>query len=212
MATKGLSASEKKEIMSDGLEDTGSSDSVKKSKTGIVIAVILILLCGAGAGLYFAGMIPGGLQMGKTDVANDNEGAVKDADHGENAKSEGGHGEKMAGKAAGDGKGPIFFSFPNTPENPGTFTANLNTGGKQPVFLNMEVALELPGASDLEAVNANLPRIQDMFNTYLRELRPSDLQGSSGIYRLREELLLRVNKAIAPAKVSDILFKKIVVQ
>ena len=39
-----------------------------------------------------------------------------------------------------------------------------------------------------------------------------DLRGSAGLYRLREELLVRVNKAAAPAKVSDVLFKEMLVQ
>ncbi len=46
----------------------------------------------------------------------------------------------------------------------------------------------------------------------MRELRASDLEGSSGVYRLREELLRRVNIAVYPAKVDAVLFKDIVVQ
>ena len=40
----------------------------------------------------------------------------------------------------------------------------------------------------------------DAFQTYLRELRPSDLDGSAGLYRLKEELTRRVNVSIAPAR------------
>jgi len=39
------------------------------------------------------------------------------------------------------------------------------------------------------------------FQTYLRELRPSDLEGSAGLYRLKEELTRRVNVAIAPSRI-----------
>jgi flagellar FliL protein len=52
----------------------------------------------------------------------------------------------------------------------------------------------------------------DAFQTYLRELRPSDLDGSAGLYRLKEELTRRVNAAISPNRVSAVLFKEIVVQ
>jgi flagellar FliL protein len=52
----------------------------------------------------------------------------------------------------------------------------------------------------------------DAVNTYLRELRASDLSGSAGIQRLREELLIRANKSLAPVKINDVLFKEIVVQ
>jgi flagellar FliL protein len=52
----------------------------------------------------------------------------------------------------------------------------------------------------------------DAFQVYLRELRKSDLEGSAGIYRLKEELQRRVNVAIYPAQVESILFKEILVQ
>ena len=57
-----------------------------------------------------------------------------------------------------------------------------------------------------------MPRVMDAFQTYLRELRPSDLEGSAGLYRLKEELTRRVNVAIAPSRVNAVLFKEIVVQ
>ena len=51
-----------------------------------------------------------------------------------------------------------------------------------------------------------------LFQTYLRELRPTDLDGSAGLYRLKEELTRRVNVAIAPSRINAVLFKEIVVQ
>ena len=45
-----------------------------------------------------------------------------------------------------------------------------------------------------------------------RELRKSDLEGSAGIYRLKEELRRRINVAIFPAQVDAILFKELLVQ
>ena len=57
-----------------------------------------------------------------------------------------------------------------------------------------------------------LPRVMDAFQTYLRELRPTDLDGSAGLYRLKEELTRRVNASIAPSRVNAVLFKEIVVQ
>ena len=54
--------------------------------------------------------------------------------------------------------------------------------------------------------------IRDSFQTYLRELRLDDLRGSAGMYRLREELLTRINVAVQPSKVSAVLFKEMLVQ
>jgi flagellar FliL protein len=92
------------------------------------------------------------------------------------------------------------------------FIVNLDKGEKQPNFLKMSVSLQLSGQAVADKVKAKIPVIRDAFQVYLRELRGDDLQGSAGIYRLREELLLRVNNIMAPDKVDDILFKEILVQ
>lgn len=100
---------------------------------------------------------------------------------------------------------PVFYTLPE-------FLINLNTGGKTSSFLKTTVILELARSGDVPLIEANLPRLMDSCNTYLRELRASDLAGSAGIQRLREELLLRANKSLAPVKVNDVLFKEIIVQ
>lgn len=100
---------------------------------------------------------------------------------------------------------PVFYTLPEV-------LVNLNSGGKQASFLKATVIIELTKQTDVASVEANLPRLQDAINTYLRELRASDLAGSAGIQRLREELLLRSEKALAPVKINDVLFKEIIVQ
>jgi len=100
---------------------------------------------------------------------------------------------------------PVYYTLPE-------FLINLNSGGKSTSFLKTTVILELTKQTDVPLIEANMPRLQDSFNTYLRELRASDLSGSAGIQRLREELLLRANKALSPVKINDVLFKEIVVQ
>ncbi|HEY3917780.1 MAG TPA: flagellar basal body-associated FliL family protein [Stellaceae bacterium] len=100
----------------------------------------------------------------------------------------------------------VFFDLPD-------FLVNLNGGAsKKASFLKLSVSLELASEEDRARVQAVLPRIIDNFQIYLRELRVDDLRGSGGIYRLREELLARVNAAVAPAKVNDVLFKEMLVQ
>jgi flagellar FliL protein len=89
---------------------------------------------------------------------------------------------------------------------------NLNTTGTRSTFLKITVSLELEKADDVPRIKEVMPRILDNFQVYLRELRLDDLRGSAGMYRLREELLARVNTAVAPVKVRDILFKEMLVQ
>lgn len=99
----------------------------------------------------------------------------------------------------------VFFDLPE-------MLVNLNTTGRRPVFLKMQVSLELVEEADIERLKSLSPRIIDNFQVYLRELRIDDLRGSAGIYRLREELLARVNAAVRPTKVKDVLFKEMLVQ
>ncbi|RDV05195.1 flagellar basal body-associated protein FliL [Undibacter mobilis] len=87
-----------------------------------------------------------------------------------------------------------------------------NSGGERTQYLKVKVVLELPDAELVPKIQPLMPRVMDAFQTYLRELRPTDLDGSAGLYRLKEELTRRVNVAVAPNKVTAVLFKEIVVQ
>lgn len=115
-----------------------------------------------------------------------------------------GHKEPVAAKPA-EPPPAVYFDLPD-------LLVNLNTTGRKPSFLKLSVSLELERAEDLPRLQAVMPRIIDNFQVYLRELRVEDLRGSGGIYRLREELLARVNTAAAPVKVVDVLFKEMLVQ
>jgi flagellar FliL protein len=90
--------------------------------------------------------------------------------------------------------------------------ANLNNNMHKIAYVKLSARVEIPKPEDVEKVRAALPRLQDMMQTYLREMRPEELRGSAGTYRLREELLVRANVAVAPAKVSDVLFTRLLVQ
>jgi flagellar FliL protein len=93
-------------------------------------------------------------------------------------------------------------------------TVNLASEPNQdrPRFLKFKVVLEVKDAKIVPDVQPLLPRVQDIFQMFVRELRPSDLEGSGGIHKLREELLRRVNIAVAPTRVDAVLFKEVVVQ
>jgi flagellar FliL protein len=89
--------------------------------------------------------------------------------------------------------------------------ANLN-GARKPAYIKVVVRIEVPKPEDVEKVKAAIPRLQDLFQTYLREMRPEELRGSAGTYRLREELIARANVAVAPGAVTDVLFTQMLVQ
>jgi len=101
-----------------------------------------------------------------------------------------------------------------------TFTFNLppmtvnlnNDDGSAPAFMKMTIALEVANEEVMAEIQPRMAKVVDAFQVYLRELRKSDIEGSAGIYRLKEELRRRVNIAIFPAQVESILFKEILVQ
>jgi flagellar FliL protein len=84
--------------------------------------------------------------------------------------------------------------------------------GERVQYLKVKVMLEVKEEKLVEAIKPSMPRVTDIFQTYLRELRPADINGSAGLFRLKEELTKRVNLAVAPTQVSAVLFKEIVVQ
>lgn len=89
-------------------------------------------------------------------------------------------------------------------------TVNLNSDKDE--YLKLSISLELSDESEVKLIEPRMARVIDAFQVYLRELRRSDLEGSAGIYRLKEELRRRVNLAIYPAEVKSILFREILVQ
>ncbi len=118
-------------------------------------------------------------------------------------------GKRTAEADGGQEEAPIvpsvYFDLPD-------MLVNLNTGSRKSSFLKMSVSLEMEDEATIERLKEVMPRIVDNFQVYLRELRIEDLSGSAGLERLREELLLRVNAAIRPAQVRDVLFKEMLVQ
>lgn len=89
---------------------------------------------------------------------------------------------------------------------------NLNNGEDAGAFMKLSVALEVANEEMMVEIQPRMAKVVDAFQVYLRELRRSDLEGSAGVYRLKEELLRRVNLAIYPSHVDSILFKEILVQ
>jgi len=128
----------------------------------------------------------------------------------------------------GGGGGAYFYFFKGSAEHkeeakpvtkPAIFVdlpdvlVNLsNAANERTQYLKVKIVLELPTPEVVTEIQPLMPRVMDAFQTYLRELRPTDLDGSAGLYRLKEELTRRVNAAVAPNRVTAVLFKEIIVQ
>ncbi len=172
----------------DEMDDTGDEPEKKRvsGKRLIIFAAVLVLvLVGGGVGAAF--ML--GLFGGEPPPAEETEaGEAQPAPPPQPQETR-----------------AFFFEVPD-------LIVNLNTSGRKSTFLKIKIALELEGPQDTDRINEVLPRIVDNFQVYLRELRVDDLNGSAGMYRLREELLRRVNLAARPVRVRDVLFKEMLVQ
>lgn len=174
----------------DGEEGEGGGKKKKKGGSKlklIIIALSVVIIIAVPAVLYLTGFF--------------------EKEHNENVRIETVEGEVAEEAASEEGivERTVYYDMAE-------FIVNLNVGSQRPSFLKMTVSLELGGESQIPRVEEKMPKIRDSFQIYLRELRQEDLQGSAGLYRLREELLLRINKIVYPAKINDILFKEILVQ
>jgi len=166
-------------------EEEGGSGGGGKKKI-LLLAIPLVLILGGAAGAYFTGLLDPLLGVEETVEGEDGEGP-----------------------AVGPDGEPLQVAFTDLPE----ILVNLNTTGRKSSFLKIRVSLELANSLDVPQVEAVQDRVVDAFQVYLRELRVEDLKGSAGMYRLREELLARVNAAVGPGvKVNDVLFKEMLVQ
>lgn len=171
----------------EGGEGEAAAEGGGKKKLGkkklIIIAAAAFIVLGAGGG-----------------------GAAFYFMHGSKQAADEGAGGGDKDKAAQDQNGkPVFYAL-------GDLLVNLAGEGKHPNFLKVKVTLQLADEKDVPLMDAIKPRIIDNFQVYLRELRIEDLRGSAGMYRLREELLLRVTEAAQPVRVRDVLFQEMLVQ
>jgi flagellar FliL protein len=177
-------------------EGGGQGKKGGKKKLLLLILLPLLLVIGGVAGAYFAGLMDPVLAMfGGSETAGDTPSAEGDGGHG---------GEGGAGGEGAPG-GAVFYDLDQ-------IVVDLNSSGRRRSYLQMRLSLQLENQLDVPVVEEAMPRIMDNFITFLRELRLEDLQGTAGMYRIQEELLIRVNNAAAPARVKDVLFKEMLIQ
>src|SRR6185436_15698600 len=196
--------------------EEGAAPAKKKlaGKT-LVLFIILPAILVLGGGGAAAMMLLGGGK--KTEAAAGEDGGHEKKPEKKEAKKDdhGGGGDHGGGTAVaaagGDGDvghlmdceegNPCYYAFPD-------LMVNLaGNEGERAQFLKLELVLESSDASTFDGVPDSMPRLIDQINTFLRELRVEDLNGSAGTYRLRRELRKRFNLVMAPAKGDAVLIK-----
>lgn len=167
-----------------GAEGEGAAPPPAQSKRKLIliIAAVVVMVLAAGGGA--AVFLLGGSEKPADEHAADAHGT--DA-HGEQA---------------------VHLAVLEVPD----MVVNLTSDGKTNRYLKLKVSLEVGGEEALKALETLMPRIVDDFQIFLRQLRVEDLQGSAGIYRLKEGLLLRANQTAQPTVVNNVLFREVLVQ
>jgi flagellar FliL protein len=188
----------------DGVEGEEGAPAKKKlaGKTlilFIVLPALLVLGAGGAAAYFLLAPQPGGEQHASAEKP-------KEDDKGGGKKGGGKAGEGKPGEPGTieAGEGVAFYNMPE-------MVVNITTGDGRPAFLKLRLVIEAREVSTLEAIAPQLPRVLDQYQAFLRELRVEDLSGSAGAYRLRLELLRRINLAVAPATVDAVLIQEMLI-
>jgi flagellar FliL protein len=168
---------------------------------------MMFVIVGAVAGLVLVGGGGGSFMMFGHGPAKPGVHASKVRKR--KAGGEGGEGgkgpvDKNAAQISDGPDGVVFYTLPD-------LVVNMQTADGKPTYLKLKLTLELPGQDTVDVIEPNRPRLQDMFQSFLRELRPEDLAGSQGSYELRMEILRRVNLVIAPAKINSVLIEEMLI-
>jgi flagellar FliL protein len=188
----------------------GEAPAKKKPPIILIAAAAGVLVLGGGGAAAFMLLKPkpaahaekGADEHGKkADEKGKKKEKKKEGEHGAAAGAEGAAGAPVI-KEGPDGI--VFYTLPD-------IVVNMQSADGRSTLLKLKLTFELPDEETAEVLTPNLPRLSDMFQTFLRELRPEDLNGSQGSFQLRAELLRRVNLVAAPSKVNAVLIEEMLI-
>ena len=189
----------------EGEDGEGAPAKKKLPMLFIIIGAVAVLVLGGGGAAAFFLMKPKpeahGEKAGDHGKEKEKKGKEKEKKGGHGGGAEG---EAPIGKIAEGPDGVVFYTIPDV-------IVNMQTADGRPTFLKLKLTFELKDHETVELLEPNMPRLQDMFQTFLRELRPEDLTGSQGSYQLRVEILRRVNLVVAPTKVKAVLIEEMLI-
>jgi flagellar FliL protein len=200
---------------------------VKKKMAGktlvlfIILPAVLVLGGGGAAAMMLLG---GGAPAAAAGAEHAEEGdhvapeeehaAAPAEDHG----GGGGEGDHGGATGAPEDEAAVGHTLPCESGNPCYYAMpklvmNLaSTSGARAVMMELELSLESSSPSTFNKVPDLMPRLKDTLNSFLRELRVEDLNGSGGTYNLRRELLKRFNTVLDPKKIDAVLIEGMLIQ
>ena len=188
----------------DGADGEGEAKPKKKFPMLIVIiAAAVLVLGGGGAAAYFLFLAPKHPPAAEGDKDAAHKGEKKEKKKEE--KKEGGDkvDPKTQPTTAEGPDGTTYFTLPDT-------IANIQSADGHASYLQLKLTFECADDDTVDTLTENMPRINDVLQGFIRELRPEDLAGSEGNYQLRLEVLRRINLVIAPHKINAVLIEKMI--
>ncbi len=202
-------------------EDGAGAKKKMAGKTLVLFIILPAVLVLGGGGAAAMMLMGGGAPPAATADAHgaeeESHGEAKADDHGGGAAAAGEHGAAEGAVAAGEpgdvghplecqADDPCYYAMPK-------LIVNLaGAEGQRTAYMELELTLESSTSATFKSVPELMPRLKDQLNSFLRELRVEDLNGSTGTYRLRRELLNRFNTVMDPKKVDAVLIESMLIQ
>jgi len=191
--------------VSDGAPEGEAAPKKKKIPLLFIAVPAALVVLGGGGGAAFFLMKP---KPAEAEAADGH--APKKDDHGKSDKKGGGHGggeeaDPTLGVIKDGPDGVIFYTLPD-------MVVNVQSSTGRPTFLKLKLTLETHDPELAGHLQSEFPRLNDMFQSFLREVRPEELDGSGGTQQLKVEILRRVNLVAAPGKVDAVLIEEMLVQ
>lgn len=179
----------------------------KKAKNKLVIIIIIaVLLVGLiGVGGYLAVSMLGGKKAAKGGA--EESAPAAEGEHGGGAPKEEAKGAEHGGgggEAGGEGKMGVLVSLD-------PFIVNLaSEGGKR--YLKVVMQLEMARPDMTNEVTNRMPQIKDAIITVLSSKSAEELLTIEGKFRLKEQVLTRVNNLLTAGVVKNVFFAEFVIQ
>jgi flagellar FliL protein len=160
----------------------------------LFVLLPLILLLGAGAGAFVAGLIPGfGPQQAEPELTAEQKAEI----------------ERKENTAPPPSKpsppGSVFHTLDE-------FVVNLQSNRGYPVFLLLSITIELPNEGAVQAIAAEEPRIRDGMIVFLSSLTPQQLNGYDGIQRVRNNAWKLLRELVDPDLILNVQIAKLTVK
>jgi flagellar FliL protein len=178
------------EAGADRVESVADAPKKSKPKVLIIAAVAGLVLVLVGVGGYVAFSMMGGKKK---------EAKEAKSEHGAAPAEKGGEGESLA-----EGKLGQFVSLE-------PFIVNLaSEGGKR--YLKVSLQLELGKQETAQEVTNHMPQIKDTVITVLSSKSSDELLTVEGKFKLKEQIVTRVNTLLTTGVVKNVFFVEFVIQ